>query len=81
MLCGMNRCYLRYTVHVALAGQTGGAIRVVLDLFVSSERSRRIASRQKEKKEKKLRYQYISISTSIISIGLLPSCINTALQR
>ena len=78
MLCGMNRCYLRYTVHVALAGQTGGAIRVVLDFFVSSERSRRIASRQKEKK---LRYQYISISTSIISIGLLPSCINTALQR
>ncbi len=51
MVCDMSRFYKKHSGHVALAGQTGGAIRVVLDFFVSSERSRRIVSRQKKSKK------------------------------
>ncbi len=43
MVCDMSRFYKKHSGHVALAGQTGGAIRVVLDfLFLLYQDKRKV---------------------------------------
>lgn len=54
MVCDMSRFYKKHSGHVALAGQTGGAIRVVLDfLFLLSVAEELHQGKQKSKKNEK----------------------------
>ena len=75
----------KHSVPVALAGQTGGAIRVVLDFFVSPERSRRmhqvenIPNLLRGQKEKK---NIISLfQTHLLTCSVYPRLFSASLHQ